>query len=229
MKNIGRKIKFKIKKTFRYLFFETIAEKLIQHRVITIVIPGILNLYFLTLDLWIENWPSLKNNTELHSKLFTYCIVLSLFIIFIRAIVDYFEERSDKKFINFLQNFSFLTSKAVKMKLIRFKEAAKDLDPTKNIFLQITKPTKQIDEIICKIEDMLRESFGIGSDYNCINIMDQSPVTNEWNYWRCSKKWSKTNPKDLIENKNSAMSKCVDDKEIVFHACKKLYFKILSL
>lgn len=204
----------------RYLIYENKIAAFFRNKFLQVVLPGAAGLYFLCLDVWGDEWGIVKNHQEKHEFIFSVLIVSSLLILLIRGAADWYEEKSDKSYIAFMEQFSILTSKLVTKKLERFKEEALKLKPNGNTFKQITQPKDQINMILAEIETLLLNNFSIKKKQVCITIMHKGPLSNNWHYeYETNRGWAHTKAQKLIEEK-SAASECLRTGQPVFHACK---------
>jgi hypothetical protein len=209
----------------RYTFYENRIAEFFRNKFLQIVVPGVAGAYFLCLDVWGDDWDIIKNNKETHEFIFSGLIMLSLGILLIRGTADWYEGKSDKSYISFMEQFSILTSKLVTKKLERFKEQALSLKPSSNTFKQITNPKEQINLVLGEIENLLQINFDIKKKKACITIMHKDPISENWYFqYETNKGWRHTKAKKLIDS-NSTASKCLQKGEPIFHVCKDLASK----
>jgi len=158
--------------------------------------------------------------------------MIALFLqLFIRNLAGWYEGKSDKSYIKFLEQFSVLTSKVVSIKLARFKDEAINLRRDSNTFKQITQPKAQINTILGEVESLLLNNFGIKKKQVSVTIMSKTRRSGVWGFeYQTTKGWNHTKAQELI-GRSSAASECLKIGEPVFHASKnvaarnKQYFK----
>ena len=190
------KFRMAFRRACRFIFYDNSLVAFLRNKFMQVFVPGIAGLYFLCLDVWGDHWLAIKNYREQHEFLFAALIILSLVILIIRGSADWYEGKSDKAYIAFMEQFSVLTSKLVTKKLERFKDEALRLKPNGNTFKQITKPKDQINMILGEIETLLFNNFEV------------------------NRGWKHTKAQKLIDS-DSAASECLRTGQPVFHACKK--------
>lgn len=209
----------------RFVLYDNRIAEFFRNKFLQIVIPGFAGAYFLCLDVWGDDWEIIQKYKDLHELVFFILISMSLFILVVRGTADWYEGKSDKTYIKFMEQFSLLTSKLVTTKLERFKEQSTKLKPSGNTFKQITQPKDQINLVLGEIETLLQINFGIKKKQVCITIMHKNPVSQNWYYeYETNKGWKHTKAQKLIEG-DSAASECLKTGQPVFHACKTLASK----
>ena len=205
----------------RFFLYDNGLVSFLRNKFLQVVIPGVAGLYFLCLDIWGGEWPIIKDYQKEHEFVFSTLIFLSLLILVIRGTADWYEGKSDKAYIAFMEQFSILTSKLVTKKLERFKDESLKLKPNGNTFKQITQPKDQINMILGEIETLLFNNFAVKKKQVCITVMHKDPAANNWYYeYETNKGWKHTKAQKLIDSK-SAASECLRTGQPVFHACKK--------
>lgn len=210
------------RKSCRFLLYENSLVSSFRNKFIQVVVPGLSALYFLCLDVWGDDWRIIKDYKSDHEFIFSFLISASLLILIVRGTADWYEGKSDKAYIAFMEQFSILTSKLVTRKLERFKDEALKLKPNGNTFRQITQPKDQINLILGEIESLLLANFGVKKKQVCITVMHQNPKTNTWYYeYETNKGWRHTKAQTLI-NEGSAAAECLKTGEPIFHPCKKI-------
>jgi hypothetical protein len=215
------KSRMEFRRVCRFFVYDNGFASLLRHKFLQVFVPGVAGLYFLCLDIWSDKWPIIKNYEKEHECVFTMLIFFSLLILIIRGIADWYEGKSDKAYIAFMEQFSVLTSKLVTKKLERFKDEAIKLKPNGNTFKQITQPKDQINIILGEVETLLFNNFAVKKNQVCITIMHKNPKTDIWYYeYETNKGWKHTKAQKLIDSK-SAASECLSTGQPVFHACKK--------
>lgn len=176
----GSRIWFR--KACRFALYDNRIAEFFRNKFLQVVMPGISGSYFLCLDVWGNDWEIIQKYKYLHELVFAWLISISLFILVVRGTADWYEGKSDKSYIKFLEHFSLLTSKLVTAKLDRFKDQARKLKPNGNTFKQITQPKDQINLVLGEIETLLQLNFGIKKRQVCITIMHKDPKSQSWYY-----------------------------------------------
>lgn len=211
-----------IRAKLRYLLYDNLVLKIIRHKFFQLLLPGLASIYYMTLDIWGDDWKIITNYKHVHENIFLILIGMSLLVLFVRGIADWYETRSNTAYIAFMERLSTLTSRLVKFKLNRFKEKAKYLKPNGNTFKAITNPKEQISMILHEIESLLYEYFSIKNKNCCVTIMHKDPKTQKWYYaYRTRKNWNLPKPQTIIDNKSSTAAMCFSLGEPVFHPCKQ--------
>ena len=209
------------RKACRLALYENRIAEFFRNKFLQVFVPGLAGAYFLCLDVWGDQWDVIANYKDQHELVFSILIFLSLVILLIRGTADWYEGKSDKSYIAFMEQFSVLTTRLVTRKLERFKDEALRLKPNGNTFKQITQPKDQINMILGEIETLLLNNFGIKKKQVCITIMHKDPIQNNWYYeYETNKGWKHTKAQKLIDGK-SAASECLNTGQPVFHPCKK--------
>ncbi|RMA82629.1 hypothetical protein [Umboniibacter marinipuniceus] len=209
------------RKLFRKVLYENTVVRTIRNRFLQVFLPGFTGAYFITLDVWGEQWDIIKNHTDKHEVAFSILIVVSLLALLIRGIADWYEEQSGDAYKKFLEGFTLLTTRVVQKKLDRFKDESGKLKPNGNTFKQITQPKEQINLILGEIESLLLNNFSLKRNQICITIMHNDPQSDTWYYeYETNRSWKHTKAIKLIEGK-SAAAECLSIGEPVFHACKR--------
>lgn len=215
------KARFWLKRTFRFFFYDNFLVKLVRHKVLEVFLPGASTAYYLCLDIWGDKWEFIKNHQSTHELVFSLLLGGSLVVLMFRGAADFFEEKSDRSFIKFLESFSRLTSIIVNKKLERFKDQAVKLKPNGNTFKTITQPKDQINLILVQIEELLFDNFNIKKNQLSITIMHQNTKEDIWHYqYETNINWRHTKAQRLIEEKSTA-AECLNIGEPIFHADKE--------
>jgi hypothetical protein len=214
------------RKTLRSLLYDNCLARSLRNKFLQLFAPGVSAIYFLCLDVWGDDWDIIKNNKSTHETIFFFLIFTSLLMLLFRGIADWYEDKSNKGYISFLEQFSILTSKVVNKKLSRFKEKAQNLKPTGDTFKQITQPKDQINLILGEIESLMQNHFGIKARNLCISILHKDPGNNKWYFiFETQKSWKHTRPERLM-SETSAANDCLETGEHVFHPCKESAAKV---
>ncbi|WP_346837809.1 hypothetical protein [Microbulbifer sp. SAOS-129_SWC] len=218
-------------KTFKSKIFRINARKILyesafalflrNNRFTQIVLPSFTGAYFLCLDVWGSDWKIVSDHKPFHEFIFSILIIGSLCTAILRGIGDWYEGKSDKEYIAFIERFSVLTARVVSQKLARFKKNLKRLTPTGNTFRAITHPNDQIDIILQETLGLLREIFKISENAACITIMHSNPNKQDWSYIKdTSGNWVHTPAQELLKNGSTAAN-CLETGEAVFFPCKE--------
>jgi len=214
-------VRYYHKKFFRKVLYENIVVRAIRNRFLQVFLPGLSGAYFITLDVWGEQWDIIKNNIGTHEVAFSILVAISLLALLIRGIADWYEEKSGKAYARFLEGFALLTTRVVQKKLDRFKDESGKLKPNGNTFKQITQPKEQINLILGEIESLLLNNFSLKRNQVCITILHNDPKTNSWYYdYETNRSWRHTKAIKLIEGKSTAAESLLTG-EPIFHACKR--------
>lgn len=215
------KVRYFHRKFFRVIFYENIFVRIIRNRFIQVFLPGVTAAYFITLDVWGDQWRIINDHTEKHEIIFIVLMFFSLTSLLIRGIADWYEGQSGDAYKKFLEDYALLTTRVVQKKLERFKDESGRLKPNGNTFKQITQPKDQINLILGEIEALLLNNFYLKRNQICITIMYNDPQSNNWYYeYETNKNWKHTKAIQLIQGKSTA-AECLLIGEPIFHACKK--------
>ncbi|MEQ2355753.1 hypothetical protein [Pseudoalteromonas piscicida] len=209
------------RKLFRKALYENTIVRTIRNRFLQVFLPGLTGAYFITLDVWGEQWGIIKDHIEKHEIAFSILIFVSLTALLIRGIADWYEEQSGDAYKKFLEGFALLTTRVVQKKLNRFKDESGKLKPNGNTFKQITQPKEQINLILGEIEALLLNNFSLKRSQVCITIMHNDPKNNNWYYeYETNPSWKHTKATKLIQGKSTA-AECLKIGGPIFHACKR--------
>ncbi|WP_415886017.1 hypothetical protein ACMXYO_15435 [Neptuniibacter sp. QD37_6] len=205
---------------FRKYFLKCFFFPIFNNRLFQVMIPGLAASYFICLDVWGDDWPILADHKEFHSLAFSIMIGLSIFSMLTRALFDIFQDKSDKDYIRFLEDFCLLTSRVVITKLNRFKGKASSLSPSGDTFKKITHPSDQINHIINEIEHFLNSAYGISQQHLRITVLHEDHRTKRWTYkFLTNQNWNYTKAETLITG-NSTAKQCLDTGEPRFYPDK---------
>lgn len=172
-------------------------------RVVQVVFSTIAGSYYLILDIWGDSWPIVVEHKPFHESAFTLLLILTLLAVITKEVSEYIEERLLRVSDDISNSMSALTTKAVAVKLNRFKEKSKALNISADIFNTITQPKDQINLILGEIESLIHKCFSIKIFQSCITIMC---VEEDKQYFKYTTKrdWHHTRPKKLISDKSAA-------------------------
>lgn len=208
-----------MKQTLRWIFFKSVFAKIINSRLLQILLPAFSGAYFLTLSVWGNQWEFITNNKPLHELLFLILISLTLLSQFYKAISEHFFQ-TEESYVRFLEGSMLLTASVVDHKLRRFTSAAKRLKLTDNTFKIITQPKDQIEYIIDQSIKWLKDSFSLSDDQISMTVIKFSEKDKASFYlFDSHKSWKRTKVKEIISNR-SAASYCLEKGESVFFADK---------
>lgn len=210
-----------IRRAGRKFFYESAFARFFRNNwLIQILLPPITGFYYLSLDVWGDDWSIISSYKPLHTKIFISLFFFSILAAIIRGIGDWYEGISDKDYIAYLERFSTLTARVVSQKLLRFKNNIKYLKPSGNIFRAITHPKDQINVILNGWIDLLREIFKIKESAVSITIIRENPHTGGWQYlFKTNQAWRHTKAQKLMSSDSTA-KKCTSTGEPQFFACK---------
>jgi hypothetical protein len=96
-----------VKRGLRYVLYENFIVRFLRNKFLQLVLPGFSGAYFLCLDIYGDQWGFIKDNKGEHEQ-----------VLIVRGIAEHIEEKGKAKYINFIENFTRLTSKIVKSKKI---------------------------------------------------------------------------------------------------------------
>jgi|GEM_PF-792053 len=213
--------KLHFSKLLRYLFYSNSLVNLARKEFLTVVIPIITTTYFVALDIWGEKWNLFTAHPDAHEYIFFALAGLTIISLICKGIADRIESNAHFNHQNITERFTLLTSRLVKQKLDRFKEAAQNIDYQQDIFHQITLPNLQINLALTEIVDLMHTKFGVRENELCITIMKEDPTTKSWRFtYQTNKSWKHTSPQNLIRQ-NSTAKQCLDSGEPIFHADKQ--------
>lgn len=209
-----------VKKKCRVILYDNKLASILRSSIVQLVLPSISGVYYLCLDIWADRWSWIKNYESFHEYVFGWLVGISFLALLVRGIADWYEAKSDKAYIAFMERFSSLTSRLVKVKLDRFKEESAVLRPTVDVFKRITQPKSQINLILGEVESLLLNHFGIKAHQVNITIIRNDYQKGVWFYkYQTNRSWKHTKASVLMGEK-SAARKCLDTGEPVFFACK---------
>ena len=67
------------KKLLRKALYENVVVRTIRNRFLQVFLPGLTGAYFITLDVWGEQWDIIKNYTDKHEVAFSILIFVASF------------------------------------------------------------------------------------------------------------------------------------------------------
>jgi hypothetical protein len=211
-----------IRGLIKWLIYTNRLVAVFRSTFLQIVLPAVSAAYFLCLDVWGDKWDWIKDHQEKHELAFAFLLGASLVSMLASGIAEWYDQKSDKKYILFIERLAMLTTRLVNLKLNRFKEAAKQLKPKSDTFKQITQPKDQINLVLSEIEGLILDNFGIKEGNVCITILHKDPISEKWYYeFETHKEWNHTKAHVLM-NESSAAAYSLKIGEPVFHACKKI-------
>jgi hypothetical protein len=212
--------RFNLRKAFRFVIYENLLVRILRNKFLQMVVPGLAGTYFLILDVWGDKWEIVTHYQKQHAIAFMIVIGVSLLILFVRGIADYVEERRKAKQLDIVERLVLLASRAVKMKLKRFKDEAISIQAGGNVFEKITQPKHQLNLLLDEIVDFLTSKFGLKEDQVSITIMHFNPQSKRWVFkYETQKDWTHTKPEVLLKEQSTA-KECLDIGEAVFHPDK---------
>jgi hypothetical protein len=185
------------------VFYRNMIMSFFRARIVQVLFSSFAGSYYLILDVWGDSWPIIVKNKPFHELAFTILLILTLMAVIIKEVSEYIEERLLRVNDDISNSMSALTTRAVLVKLNRFKEKSKTLGISADIFNTITQPKEQINLILGEIESLMHKCFDIKISQSCITIMC---VKDEKQYFKYTTKrdWQHTRPKKLISNKSAA-------------------------
>lgn len=204
----------------RILFYSNWFSKLAGNRIAGYAVPAILGLYYLTLDIWGDDWSIIADHKAFHLELYKYLVGASLIFIFLKVARDFYEDLTRTAKQDISKGLITLTSRIVKAKLDRFKDCAALLTPSSNAFKRITQPEAQIQVIISEIVTFLDHTFDLTDGELCITVMHCNVLTNKWHFlFNTHNGWTRTRAEKLV-GEQSLAKLCLDRGEAVFHPDK---------
>jgi hypothetical protein len=192
---------------FKYLIIKIFYKNMIMFffraRVVQVVFSSVAGSYYLILDVWGDSWPIVADHKPLHELAFTILLILTVIAVIVKEVSEYIEERLLRVNDDISNSMSALTTRAVVVKLNRFKENSKALRISADIFNNITQPKEQINLILGEIESLIHKCFDIKISQTCITIMC---VEDKKQYFKYTTKrdWEHTRPKKLISDESAA-------------------------
>jgi hypothetical protein len=185
------------------VFYKNMIVSFFRARVVQILFTSVAGSYYLILDVWGDSWPIVVEHKSSHELAFTVLLILTLIAVIIKESSEYIEEKILRVSDDISNSMSALTTRAVVVKLNRFKENSAALRISADIFNTITQPKEQINLILGEIESLIHKCFDIKKSQSCITIMC---VEDDKQYFKYTTKrdWEHTRPKKLISGKSAA-------------------------
>jgi len=217
----NRRSRLIVRKLVRWVFYSNPVASFLRNDALQKIVPAIVAVYYISLDLWKDDWPVFSNYIKTHERVFLGLVGASLLLTIVRFVSDRYEINSKNLISKFEKAFVQLTSKIVRIKLERFKDSAAKITPAGNTFAQITQCEDQINLILSELVDLISEQLGVTEADQCISILRKDPKTEKWFFpYITNKGWKHTKPNKLT-TEASAAKKCIDTGEPMLHVDKK--------
>lgn len=209
-----------IAKIFKFICYSNPLSALAENRILGYLFPAVVGLYYLTLDVWGNDWPMIRSHKELHQNIYILLVCATLFFIFLKLLRAFYLDLTKTTKADVRVGLIMLASRVVSAKLERFKGCAEDIDATTNTFKKITKPQEQIQVIISEMITYLYNTFEIDDDEVCITITHFDTVSNRWHFMNDTHRgWNHTKAGRLFTERSMA-ALAMSRGEPVFHPDK---------
>lgn len=209
-------------KFFKYIFYGNGLFSFLRHKIISNTIIAFSSLYFLTFEIYRTEWSVFTVHAKPSQYMFFALVGLSFFIVVLKGIGEWVEEKNSISKNGFRNDLIILSSKLVKVKLERFKKYSPSIKRNGNIFKNITQPKEQINILLGEFSKILQDKFNLNEDQLCITIMQidikGNNITSFFDF-KTQQDWTRTKAKKLLEE-NSTARQCLEIGEPILFANK---------
>ncbi len=211
-----------LKASGHWFFCQSWFAKLVHNNILGVVLPAIVGLYYLTLDVWGDKWLILKDNLELHSRIYCCVLVVTLCVLIWRAVADMVRSARVDEYTRILERLLAVLGKIVKQKCDRFQAKLRELKPTTNPFDTITQPEEQIRYILREAQHFFADMIGTQPEEIDISVMRKDPYKDKWHFVATTTTAGKPNTKpERLMGEKSIARRCSESGEELFIADKR--------
>ena len=174
-------------------------------------------LYYGTLDIWGDDWKWISEHKDVHGYIYSTLMVLTIFFVVFKCVVDLKEEKVKKDKEELLKKFLIFIKNVVHAKRARFFDRVARIEPNKrfNFFDEITHPKDQIRFIMTQVVDFL-EFYGVNRSHVEMTVLGTTSDSNLWEYALVLDRQKQyTDPNTIMAN-NSLARKVIDSGESTF-------------
>ncbi|WNZ54779.1 hypothetical protein QT397_18105 [Microbulbifer sp. MKSA007] len=197
-----------MKKLIFLAFGDNFFTRFLNHPALSICIPAFTTMYYLTLDIWGDDFALIKNNIEFHQSAFLTLLFITSLVIIFKTISELLHSKVSKQKNEITKALIMLFKSLVNKKKRRFFDKAKHLKPTGDTFKAITHPKEQLEYVLAETKRFLVEAFGLDAKNIAITIIQGNPREDKWWYeLRCETQRKYARARDIM-NGNSTAATC---------------------
>lgn len=171
-----------MKKLFYLFFCDNPVIRLVNHPVLGIAVPSFAGLYYVTLDIWGNDWELITKYKDIHEFFFSALAILTILILLLKTISELLRGRIDEKHNGLTKAILKLFNNLLKKKRDRFFNKARELSPNEDVFRLITHPKEQLIHALDETKNFLIDGLGINSRNIGITIIQCNPHDKMWSY-----------------------------------------------
>jgi len=182
-------------------------------------------LYYGTLDIWGDEWDWIKNHLDIHSMIYSFLVLLTVFLVLSKCVIEYLDDKENarldlikqdrekllKDFLSFIKN---VVHQKKNRSFDRVTKISKDRQRI-NFFDEITHPIDQIRQIMSQAIIFL-EKYGVPRNHVEMTVVGFNTKTDKWTYSvKLDRQKNYTDPQVLMSSQSLA-KKAIDDGESIF-------------
>lgn len=177
----------------------------------------LVGLYYGTLDIWGDEWGWISNYKDIHGCIYSILIILTIFFVLCKCIIDIKEEKIKKDKEELLKKFLIFIKNVVQAKRTRFFDRVARIEPNKkfNFFDEITHPKDQLRFIMTQVVDFL-EFYGVNRNHIEMTILGTNSDLVKWDYELVLDRQKQYTDAHEIMSNNSLAKKSIDSGESTF-------------
>jgi len=174
-------------------------------------------LYYGTLDIWGDDWKWISNYKEVHGCIYSILMMLTIFFVLCKCIIDIKEDKIKKDKEELLKKFLIFIKNVVHAKRTRFFDRVALIENNKrfNFFDEITHPKEQLRFIMTQIVDFL-EFYGVNRNHVEMTILGTNSDLVKWKYELVLDRQKQYTDAHKIMSNNSLAKKSIDSGESTF-------------
>jgi len=174
-------------------------------------------LYYGTLDIWGDEWGWISNYKNIHGCIYSILMLLTIFFVLCKCILDIKEEKVKKDKEELLKKFLIFIKNVVQAKRTRFfdRVARIELNKRFNFFDEITHPKDQLRFIMTQVVDFL-EFYGVNRNHVEMTILGTNSDLVKWEYELVLDRQKQYTDANKIMSNNSLAKKSIDSGESTF-------------
>ena len=174
-------------------------------------------LYYGTLDIWGDEWGWISNYKNIHGCIYSILMLLTIFFVLCKCILDIKEEKVKKDKEELLKKFLIFIKNVVQAKRTRFfdRVARIELNKRFNFFDEITHPKDQLRFIMTQVVDFL-EFYGVNRNHVEMTILGTNRDLVKWEYELVLDRQKQYTDANKIMSNNSLAKKSIDSGESTF-------------
>lgn len=194
-----------LKKLFYYLFVNNKIIDILSSRVLSMVVPPIVGLYYGTLDIWGDDWDIVTKYKSQHEFTFTILAGMTLLILFVKGVSETFKDIVSDRYEALLESLIVFFNSLVKRKRDRYFQKASNLRPNADAFKIFTQPSDQLEFVLDGTKRFLVDGLGLTSKQVGVTIIEGKEDEQRWWYaFKCDSQKQHTRARDLMTGDSAA-------------------------